>query len=262
MWTDGIRVKVVGFSDVERHALNTVFRLSQDRDVGYAPWLPGDPSTDTPPVVLADGESAEAVLLQARELDEGQRLIWVGPDAPAHAWRVLERPMDWAELVDSLDAVYAATQSDSGFLDLDISQPTPLEIEIGEFPEVGVRRALVVGSPPEEAAFLRTRLTLAAVPFVDEAATSERAAEWMTQHHYLCGVFNLDDHHVDAWGLMQVFRERYPTALVLALTELVGPSASWWRRRRVRRDTQRLGIAGVLARPIDAPRLSQWFEML
>ena len=30
-------VKVVGFSDVERHALNSVFRLSEDRDTIYSP---------------------------------------------------------------------------------------------------------------------------------------------------------------------------------------------------------------------------------
>ena len=31
-------VKVLGFSDVERHALNTLFRLSEDRETGYALW--------------------------------------------------------------------------------------------------------------------------------------------------------------------------------------------------------------------------------
>ena len=150
MWTNGVLVKVVGFSDVERHALNTVFRLSQERDVYYAPWQPGDVTTAVPPVVLADGNSAEAVLLQAREPAEGQRLIWVGDGAPDHVWRVLGRPLNWAELVDDLDAVFAATQSDFGQLDLDITQPAPLDIDIGAFPEAGVRRALVVGTDRDE----------------------------------------------------------------------------------------------------------------
>ena len=36
-------VKVFGFDDVERHALNTVFRLSETRPVAYALWLlPGN----------------------------------------------------------------------------------------------------------------------------------------------------------------------------------------------------------------------------
>ena len=40
MLNQRIYVSVVGFSDVERHALNTIFRLSEDRDVSYAPWVP------------------------------------------------------------------------------------------------------------------------------------------------------------------------------------------------------------------------------
>lgn len=262
MWTNGVLVKVVGFSDVERHALNTVFRLSQERDVCYAPWLPGHAATPVPPVVLADGDCAEAVLVQAQEPAEGQRLIWVGDGAPSHVWRVLERPLNWAELVDDLDAVFAATQSDFGQLDLDITQPAPLDIDIGAFPETGVRRALVVGADQEEGTYLRTRLALAAVPFVDEVVTTERAAECMAQHHYLCGVFNLDDHRIDAWGLMRLFRERYPQALTLAITRLVGPQASWWRRHRMRRDTRRLGVSGVLARPLQPRVISQWLDLL
>ena len=149
-----------------------------------------------------------------------------------------------------------------GLLDLDITQPAPLDIDVGAFPETGVRRALVVGADADEGTYLRARLSLAAVPFVDEAASTIRAAELMAQHHYLCGVFNLDDHQIDAWGLMQMFRERYPQALTLATTQLVGPSAGWWRRHRVRRDTQRLGISGVLARPLQPPTISQWLDLL
>ena len=40
MLNQRIYVSVVGFSDVERHALNTIFRLSEERDVSYAPWVP------------------------------------------------------------------------------------------------------------------------------------------------------------------------------------------------------------------------------
>ena len=36
-------VKVVGFRDVERHALNTLFRLSMERPTTYALWTPEAP---------------------------------------------------------------------------------------------------------------------------------------------------------------------------------------------------------------------------
>lgn len=262
MWSAGVLVKVVGFSDVERHALNTVFRLSREREVSYAPWVGGQPANEHPAVLLVDGSCAEAVLASARAPREGQRLIWVGDDAPEHAWRVLSRPIAWAELLHDLDAVFAATQSDFGLLDLDVTQPAPLDIEVGDFPSTAMRRALVVGVGAEEGLYLRTRLSLAAVPYVDEAQTTERAAECMSQFHYLCGVFNLDDHHIDAWGLMQLFRERYPQAMTLATTELASEQGGWWRRRRVRQHTRRLGVSAVLSRPLQPPAIAKWLDML
>lgn len=262
MLMTGVRVQVIGFSDVERHALNTVFRLSRERDVAYMPWSAGDGATEPPPVVLVDGGCAEAVLASARAPRPGQRLIWVGDDAPEHAWRVLARPIAWADLLHDLDAVFAATQSDSGLLDLDVTQPVPLDLELGAFPRVGMRRALVVGLSGEEAGQLRSRLSAAAVPFVDEVLSTEQAAQCMAQHPYLCGVFNLDDHHIDAWGLMQLFRERYPQAMTLATTELVSPAGGWWRRRRMRQHTQRLGVSAVLSRPLQPAAVSRWLDML
>lgn len=258
-----VRVQVIGFSDVERHALNTVFRLSREREVSYGPWRPASGMLEeVPPVLLVDGDCAEAVLVQAREPRPGQRLIWVGEHAPEHAWRVVARPIAWAGLLHDLDASFAATQSDSGFLDLDVSRPAPLDMDLGEFPSAEVRRALVVGIAEHESGYLRERLTHAAVSFIDEAPSTERAAECMAQHHYLCGVFNLDDHHIDAWGLMQLFRERYPQAMTLATTEHAGPFAGWWHRRRVRVHTKRLGISGLLARPLQPPAISRYLEML
>lgn len=262
MWNAGVLVKVVGFTDVERHALNTVFRLSREREVAYAPWFEGNSSGELPPVLLVDGGCAEAVLASARAPREGQRLIWVGEAAPEHAWRVVRHPIAWAELLHDLDSVFAATQSDSGLLDLDVTQPAPLEMDLGRFPSGTVRRALVVGAEPAEGQQLRGLLTAAAMAFVDEAPTTERAAEFMAQHHYLCGIFNLDDHHIDAWGLMQLFRERYPQSMTLATSELAGPLAGWWRRRRVRQHTQRLGISALLARPLSSAAVADRLQML
>ena len=158
-----IFVGVVGFSDVERHALNTVFRLSETRELSYAPWVPLVAPGAKPPamnaeVMLVDGESAEAVLSHAKGLPTGQRLIWVGPGAPAHAWRVLDRPIQWASVLNDLDAVYAARQADSGLLDLDVTRPAPLDLELESSPEP-VRRALLVGLNGQERLTLRAGLT-------------------------------------------------------------------------------------------------------
>ena len=42
--TQRVFVKVTGFTDVERHALNTVFRLSEQRGIIYSLWVPPPPS--------------------------------------------------------------------------------------------------------------------------------------------------------------------------------------------------------------------------
>lgn len=265
-----ILVSVVGFSDVERHALNTVFRLSQERELSYAPWVPlvapgATVPTGVAQVALVDGESLEAVLSHAKEMPPGQRLIWVGTDAPEHAWRVLQRPIAWAAVLHDLDAVFAARQADSGLLDLDVTAPSPLDLDLDM--DVGapgelVRRALVVGADEQEGTYLRTRLALAGVAHVDEVTDTETALELMERHRYVCGVFNLDDHRIDIWALMRHFVTRNPQALTLATTELAGPLAGWWRRRRVRRDAHRVGITALLERPFQPRQVSAWLDLI
>ena len=71
-------MQVIGFSDAERHALNTLFRLSEGREPTYAAWAGVEGEPGQADVVLVDGESAEAVLAHVREERPGQRLIWVG----------------------------------------------------------------------------------------------------------------------------------------------------------------------------------------
>jgi hypothetical protein len=260
-----IFVSVVGFTDVERHALNTVFRLSEERSPSYGLWPPlMSPGSATvlahAQVALVDGECAEAVLFQARALPQGQRLIWVGANAPDHAWRVVDRPIHWASLLDDLDAVFAAYQIDSGLLDLDITEPGCLEAEDGG--NRALRRALLVGSSREECFYLRSRLALVGVVDIDEANSNESALMFMGRYDYCCGVFNLDDLQIDAWSLARVFAERFPRALTMGSSELAGPLAAWWRRRRVRRDTRRAGIRALISRPLQPPELSRWMDLL
>lgn len=259
-----IFVSVVGFSDVERHALNTVFRLSEDRELCYAPWspltAPGATVAVAPAeVALVDGQSAEAVLSHAKELPAGQRLIWVGPGAPDQVWRVLQRPIQWAEVLNDLDAVFAARQTDSGLIDLDITSPAPLELHPSQ---IRVKRALLVGSDSQEGMYLRSRLALVGVVEVDEISSTETAMDRMGRNDYCCGVFNLDDKHVDVWSLARLFAQRYPQALTLASSEMAGPLADWWNRRRVKRHTREAGVSVLLARPLQPRELSQWLDLL
>ena len=261
-----ILVSAVGFTDVERHALNTVFRLSQERELAYEPWVPpsvpsANPPIDEAQVILVDGDCVEAVLFHVRA-PEDQRLIWVGDDPPTHAWRVWRRPIDWSEALMDLDAVFAAHQADSGLLDLDVSLPAGLTPEEERALPGGDRRALIVAAEPHEVACLRECFALGAVRRVDEAATTEAALELMTRHRYVCAVFNLDNHLVDAWDLVRLFVERQPHALALAASHWAGPLANWWTRRQMRRSAERVGTGALLPRPLTVAALAPWMELL
>ena len=261
-----IYVSVVGFTDVERHALNTIFRLSEEREVSYAPWVPltapgAQASPMTAEVLLVDGESAEAVLAHARETPTGQRLIWVGPDAPEHAWRVMQRPIQWAEVLHDLDAVYAARMVDSGYLDLDFTSPAPLGAD-PSLPVTPPRRALLVSNDLGEREILRLRLTLAGIDEVDEVGNTESAVELIRRNHYCFAAFNLDEHHLDTWSLASLLAEHDPQACNLGLRQHVGPQGHWWSRRRVLRDARKARLTAVLARPLLPQELAPWLEPL
>jgi hypothetical protein len=264
---DAVRifVSVVGFTDTERHALNTVFRLSEERDLVYGLWTPPMvPGASAPPVpaqvVLVDGACAEAVLYHAKALPLGQRLIWVGEDAPSHAWRVLRRPLVWGELLHDLDTVYAAKQADSGLLDLDITSPVPLEDEEEASPDV--RRALLAGLGPGERALVLLHLSRVGVTVVDEVVDNKGAVDCLGRYGYCCAVINLDEHQIDGWSVLKLFLQANPRAMTVAMSDQAGPWAGWWGRRRVRRHARRAGVSALLARPPAEDELAAWFELL
>ncbi len=266
MLSSHVYVSVVGFSDVERHALNTIFRLSEEHVPTYVPWQSGGAgqrsgmNVPEAEVALVDGECAEAVVHRAREAHEGQRLIWVGPDAPEHAWRVLDRPMHWASLLNDLDMVYAAKQADSGVIDLDVSSPVPLRDDSLGLRPSRFRRALIVGGNAEERLYLKGRLALAAVVEIDEAATNEQAMERMKRYAYVCSILDMDDSQLDAWMLAHTFRQRNPEAITLGMSAHAGPLGDWWSRRHMMKSSKRTGVHALVAKPPRPWELARWLE--
>ncbi len=110
-----VYVKVIGFRDVERHALNTVFRLSQDRSSNYVLWSPDGPQQGQQPhLVLLDTDSYEGGLeLESPGFNKHLKLIAVGERPPEGAWRAFVRPINWTAVVHAMDQLFAgATGSD------------------------------------------------------------------------------------------------------------------------------------------------------
>lgn len=243
-----IFVKVTGFSDVERHALNTVFRLSEGREVVYALWTPGAP--DEPRVALVDGQSYEAgVELTASGAAAGPRLIWVGAIAPAHAWLTYTRPLRWADVVRAMDDAFLPPPP----LDLDLDAPPALDLDLSVFdsarPAGDPRHALVVAADLELRLYLRAKMASVGLTRVQEATAVADAVEFAGANKFDLVVLDLDLTGADDWHLYDALRLALPDATFVVLTRsrsLALRVKAWWK-----------GASACLGKPLHPGRLHQ-----
>ncbi len=242
-----IFVKVTGFSDVERHALNTVFRLSEGREVVYALWTPGAP--DEPRVALVDGQSYEAgVELTASVAAGGPRLIWVGAIAPTHAWLTYTRPLRWADVVRAMDDAYMPPPP----LDVDLNAASELDLDLSVFetakPSRDPRHALVIAADLELRFYLRAKMAAIDLTRVQEATSVADAVEFSQAQQYQLIILDLDITAGD-WSLYEGVRLAQPDATIVLLT----------RRRTwsVRLKAHWRGAAACLGKPLQPSELQR-----
>jgi CheY-like chemotaxis protein len=204
-----IFVKVFGFDDIERHTLNTVFRLSETQPTAYALWTPSAP--EDADIAFIDGDSWEAALELANPANDHLKLIWIGSNAPDRAILVFRRPLQWAAVIDGLDkllarAVQGAAAADvdldldllsesTALLDLDLdvdseapTAPSPLDTQ----PPEEQARVLVVDTDLGARLYLRARLSMARLTQVDEAATGVEALKLLAAHPYKLVVLDME----------------------------------------------------------------------
>lgn len=193
-------VKVVGFSSAERHALNTVFRLSEERDIMYSLWVPGVP--EAPRLLLLDGESADGRAEARAGGAAHAQLVWVGSGAPAQAWRSYRRPIAWTDVLQALDASFAAP----GAIDIDLGAATDAMDTQPPEPAPQPLRALIAGADREQRLYLRARLALAGVVLVDEAETGPQAAALAGRQPYGLVLLVHQLPQVDAWTVLKHLR--------------------------------------------------------
>lgn len=200
-------IKVVGFTDVERHALNTVFRLSEERETQYTLWTEEMPHA--PQLALLDAESHEARVEAELPANASLRLVWIGGNAPSGAWRVFHRPLVWAEVVQAMDQLFAPAD-----LDFDLAfdeepggpdtQPSQLEEA-----EPG-KRALIASPDRDERLYLRARLALAQLTQADEAETAAQALELMRSNAYSVALVDLGLPGSEGWQFVKQLRQGQP----------------------------------------------------
>ncbi|MBX3660126.1 MAG: response regulator [Ramlibacter sp.] len=242
-------IKVVGFTDVERHALNTVFRLSGERDAAYALWAPDAPSA--PQLALIDGQSYEARLeLALPSADPSLKMIWVGDAPPPSAWRSFSRPLLWPHVLHAVDTLFGVAEAPAVDLDLDLdfdAQGGPDTLPPEEVPTAA--RALLINPDGEERLYLRARLALAGVVFMDEASSVAEALAMMQSQPYAVVVADLAAPGMGGWqGAQQLQAAATPPASLLISTSLGG-----WR---VRRQARKAGVQGLMHKPFDPTELA------
>jgi hypothetical protein len=172
----GILVQVLGFSDVERHSFNTLFRLSSRQIPSYQLWTPE--SASPPHVAVIDGDSYEAMLeLESPSFNPNLKIISVGSEAPERAWRHFTRPVDWTALIGELDVLFAS------IADMDFDLETG-EIANQDRLPPGLTQCMLVGLNAGQRLYLRARLALAGFTQLEEVETLHAARHKLALRRY------------------------------------------------------------------------------
>ena len=230
-----VYVKVVGFTDVERHALNTLFRLAQGQPATYMLWAPELPAP--PHLALIDVDSYEAgVEMASPGFNPNMKMICVGSAAPGNAWRTFARPIHWPDVVHAMDELFAPAPA----LDIDIDfADTP----VNALPP-GIKVSLIVADSLDERMYLRARLALSGLTEVDEAQSGAQAVELAGARHFHLVLASMNLPDMDGWKLIEQLVALQPPigCVVISTTD-----PSWQMRERA----EQAGCHGLLVKPYD-----------
>lgn len=228
-------VKVVGFTDVERHSLNTFFRLSDHLVPSYSLWTPDRPAQ--PHVVLLDVDSYEGTMeLASPRFNPHIKFICVGKTPQESAWRNFPRPVDWSALVKVLDQLFMPPVA----LDFDLN----LEADTAPASLVppGRKLVLLVGLARSDALYLRARFALAGITEMDDVASASLAVERLAQRQYNLVVVSLELTDADPWTLVESLNKD----ALHRCSVIVATGTPTWRAME---QADKLGCTGLLEIP-------------
>jgi hypothetical protein len=246
-------VRVVGFTSVERHALNTVFRLSQDRrsprEWSYEPWMMDSPAA--PRLALIDGASPDASeALAELEALGGIGIIWVGSISPAKAWGAFQRPLAWPTVLAKMDEYFTPRDQ----LDVDFGDDTwPSVLEstgAHMFPEHGLRRVLLADADNDARLYLRTKLASFGITHIDEAANVLEAKDFLAPERmqrmgYDIVIVDLDLPGGDPWSVLPLVGH----SRLKLLTQ--------YRMSLSKRMSAKVNGCAAMGKPLDPTRLNE-----
>jgi CheY-like chemotaxis protein len=232
-------VKVVGFDDVERHALNTLFRVSEGSENSFALWSPEAGAEAG--LALIDSQSYEARVEFESPLNARLKMIWVGPHAPARAWRSFQRPLKWPDVIAAMEDLF--------------KPPAPLDFDfdLAAAPALAAKRALIASPKLDERLYLRARLALAGLTQADEAENGAQVLQMVRNNRYEVVFLDFGLPGVTGWDLvLQVTGTQPRIPLVAVIKDTVSP--------RELLKAQGSGVAALLSKPPHPTKIKALLE--
>jgi CheY-like chemotaxis protein len=246
-----VLVKVIGFSPEERHAIQTMLRLSQEGDVRFRLWKAADKLA--PNVLLLDADSLEAALeVQSPSFTQQTKSIVVGgtTDSMEGAWRVFQRPLNWAEVLNALEGLFVVARTD-------ISLHAPEEELQQDLPQIppGYKTALIIGLEREQQMYLKARLSLQGIAHVLEASDAGQAADYLSQQGFDIVIVSQQLPDADSSSLIQALRAHThtPHAIIVVMAQ-----NDWASMQKI----ESLGVAGVLELPFSPHQVAELFARI
>ena len=260
---DHYLVDVIGFNDVERAMLASIFALAARRDPGFAQFEPGTPGR-TPDLYLVDADQADA-FNEFRALNKRAPLpsVLIGTSDHGTGLTVLPRPLQWARLLQAFDDLVTAGD------DAPIAAPPAASdaalrrsIPGGTFSRSNSPHAvadakrrvladsvLVVDDNATVRAFMQAKLA----PFgfdVDFAETGEEAVGLSGANEYTCVFLDVVLPGIDGYQVCKLIKSNKQAIKKTAVVMLTSRSSPF--------DKLRGSLAGCdeyLTKPLDEDRL-------
>ena len=258
---DHYLVDVIGFNDVERNMLASIFALAARRDPGFAQFEPGTAGR-TPDLYLVDAEQPAAVN-EFRALHKRAPLpsVLIGTSDHGTGLTVLPRPLQWARLLQAFDDLVTAGD------DAPIASPPANDAALRRsMPGSAMGRSnspqgvdphkrvladsvLVVDDNATVRAFMQAKLA----PFgfeVDFAETGEEAIGLSGSNEYTCVFLDVVLPGIDGYQVCKLIKSNKQAIKKTAVVMLTSRSSPF--------DKLRGSLAGCdeyLTKPLDEDRL-------
>lgn len=261
-------VDVIGFNEVERSMLTSIFALAARRDPGFVQFDPNTTASGAADIYLVDADSEDA-LKEFKTMSKRTNLpaVLVGAAPADIGFPVVARPLQWARLLQALEDTVTASGSgrkddEDGTLPLGTRAPhltSPGRTNPGAGaapldPAAAKKRALgdtvlVVDDNATVRMFMKAKLA----PFnfeVDFAETGEEAVGLTGTREYACVFLDVVLPGIDGYQVCKLIKANKQAIKKTAVVMLTSRSSPF--------DKLRGSLAGCdeyLTKPLDEDRL-------